>query len=278
MLLQLISHLKNMAVWSAWNYLSSTGKFDPKHQSYAHPIVSYLITITSCFFLLWKLSDEKDTKPTSTQLKLGIFLFIYAFIVFISRWRQDKQIAIYDMFWQCNVSLIITALSSILGRIDIMCAGAAAVALDQTLYWLDAISFLLTGKFKLGVARYLTWKETTWTKVLTATHHLWFIPLTLLAAEEMPWRSFPMSVWMVILVTNMSRLCIPFEIPFKTQMKYMNVNCVHECWKDIKFPLFHIFDHKGWLGAFVLLNFNWNGGNFVGFLIYKFIADFAYGS
>mmetsp|Transcript_3411 Transcript_3411/g.3143 ORF Transcript_3411/g.3143 Transcript_3411/m.3143 type:complete len:95 (+) Transcript_3411:514-798(+) len=94
----------------------------------------------------------------------------------------------------------------------------------------------------------------------------------------MPWRSFPMSVWIVMLITNLSRLCIPFEIPFRGQMRYMNVNCVHECWKDIKIPILHMCDHKGWLGAFFLLNFNWNGGNFLGFLVYKLISKIAYGN
>jgi hypothetical protein len=50
----------------------------------------------------------------------------------------------------------------------------------QTRY-VDVLGFLLTlgRKFPLGVAKYVTWPETSWARRLTSTHHLWFIPYCL---------------------------------------------------------------------------------------------------
>lgn len=43
------------------------------------------------------------------------------------------------------------------------------------------LGFLLTlgRKFPVGVAKYLTWPETSWARRITSTHHMWFIPYCL---------------------------------------------------------------------------------------------------
>ena len=58
--------------------------------------------------------------------------------------------------WQCNVSLISSAVGSFYGRDDMIAAGVCSVALDQTLYWIDVLSFIFTRKYIIGVAKYLS--------------------------------------------------------------------------------------------------------------------------
>lgn len=41
--------------------------------------------------------------------------------------------------------------------------------------------YAVTGRFVIGVAKYLTWPETSWARRLTSTHHLWFIPFCIAA-------------------------------------------------------------------------------------------------
>lgn len=62
-----------------------------------------------------------------------------------------------------------------------MLVGACLVAIcfDQTLWYLDVGSYLLRGKWLVGVASYLVWPDTTILKKLTTLHHLWFLPLGL---------------------------------------------------------------------------------------------------
>lgn len=47
--------------------------------------------------------------------------------------------------------------------------------------YVDVLGFFLTPgrKFPIGVAKYITWPETSWARRLTSTHHLWFIPVCL---------------------------------------------------------------------------------------------------
>jgi hypothetical protein len=42
--------------------------------------------------------------------------------------------------------------------------------------YVDVAAWVLTGRFPIGVAKYLTWPETSWARRLTSTHHVWFMP------------------------------------------------------------------------------------------------------
>lgn len=54
-----------------------------------------------------------------------------------------------------------------------------AICLDQTLWYLDVLSYILRRKWLIGVASYLVWPDTTYLKIFTTLHHLWFLPLGL---------------------------------------------------------------------------------------------------
>jgi hypothetical protein len=154
------------------------------------------------------------------------------------------QIAVYDMFWQCNVSLVLSSFGAFLGKRDIVGACVVSIALDQSMWWVDIATFATMGKFGIGVAKYITWPQTTWPRIVTATHHLWFIPLCAYMNDGLPWNSVWLSIVLVAVMSIISRYFIPFEIPFIGNMKYMNINCSYECWKDVKIWVLHLADRK----------------------------------
>ena len=94
-----------------------------------------------------------------------------------TRIKSEGITAFYDMMWACNISMFTTAIGLYRANAEIIGAGIAMVSIDQTLWWLDILSYAISRKFKIGVARYLEWEDTTMTRVFTSTHHLWFIPL-----------------------------------------------------------------------------------------------------
>lgn len=56
----------------------------------------------------------------------------------------------------------------------------AIVSGDQLLWYIDIISYALTGKFIAGALKYLTYPENrSFSKTFFASHHIWFLPLCL---------------------------------------------------------------------------------------------------
>ena len=47
------------------------------------------------------------------------------------------------------------------------------------LWYVDVLGYLITKKFPLGVAAFIVWPETTKLRLLTTTHHIFYIPLCL---------------------------------------------------------------------------------------------------
>lgn len=180
------------------------------------------------------------------------------------------------MFWQCNVSLVIASIGAILGKNEIVSASVISVALDQTLWWVDVLTYILTRKFRVGVAKYLIWPETTWGKIVTSTHHLWFIPACVYLNDGISFEAIKLSYALVLYLSIFTRMCIPFEIVHHGKAKYMNVNCSYECWKDVKIGILHIADRNfysdsNFLFSFIWLNTVWNTGNTLCFLLIKYL-------
>ena len=66
-----------------------------------------------------------------------------------------------------------------MGNSILVGACLVAICLDQTLWYLDVLSYLVRRKWLIGVASYLVWPDTTYLKIFTTLHHLWFLPLGL---------------------------------------------------------------------------------------------------
>lgn len=261
-------------------YLKSSGPSDPKHQTLSHSIISYIFSILALSLILLSMSHS-SFYPSPKQLLLFSILLLYTCILFFSRFPSEStiqigQITIYDMFWQCNISLVLALIGALLGNREIVSAAVVSVALDQSLWWVDIGSYIVSQKFHVGVAKYLIWPETTWSRVVTATHHLWFIPISAYLNEGLPDSGIYLGIVIVAYMALISRWCIPFEIPYHGKMRYMNINCTYECWKDVKIGVLHLADRKWYLDkhffyGFCLLNFCWNVGNTMCFYLIKFL-------
>ena len=118
-----------------------------------------------------------------------------------------------------------------------------------------------SGKFPIGVIKYLTWKQTLWIDRLTCTHHLWTIPLLIYGANKLTIDSYFMSIYIVVIHVLLSRWLTPHcievtnhlsggEMPQKNvsgddkadpcKYRYLNVNLSHELWKDIQLDFLQI--------------------------------------
>ena len=91
----------------------------PKHLTYTHPIVVYILTVSLYILLIYSLSTSPAT-PSPRYTLTGSFLISYVVLIFCSRLKQDGQVAVYEMLWQCNVSLLTTGISFIIGKDDMI--------------------------------------------------------------------------------------------------------------------------------------------------------------
>jgi len=265
------------------DYLFTSGAKDPKHKTLTHSVVSYTITMSLLTLILISLTTSSPAIQTSKQLILSFLLLGYTAILFISRFIAERniylgQLTVYDMFWQCNVSLVLASLGALLGKNEIVTAAVVSVSLDQTLWWVDIFTYVVTKKFRVGVAKYLIWPGTSWIKIVTSSHHLWFIPTCAYLNDGLSYSSIPLSIVIVAFMGAFSRICIPFEIEHEDSLRYMNINCSYECWKDVKIGFLHIADRnfhldKNFLLSFVWLNIVWNTGNIACFLLIKYLVS-----
>lgn len=146
----------------------------------------------------------------------------------------------------------------------------AIVSGDQLAWYLDAVTYLMTGKFPIGAMTYLTYPENrSFSKRFFATHHIWFLPLclwvcllvqrysasvgsvcSLLQVTKthggMHESSFMASCIMTAFLAVYCRLFTPFEVkvPGNDHVIYLNVNGAFAFWKDIDIPLLHVLDHQ----------------------------------
>lgn len=81
--------------------------------------------------------------------------------------------------WICNLCLFLYGIGLMMGNSLLVGACLVAICLDQTLWYLDVLSYILRRKWLIGVASYLVWPDTTYLKIFTTLHHLWFLPLGL---------------------------------------------------------------------------------------------------
>jgi hypothetical protein len=188
---------------------------------------------------------EKGAPPLRFSPVIAYFFLAYVFVMTLSRYLDCGAYIFYEMAWCCNSGLLMAALGMLTNRPLLVGASVAGVCCDQLMWYLDCAGYLVLGKFKIGVAKYLVWPETSWSKKYLCTHHLWFMPLTLYALGwHFPVHSFLLSCWFTSLSTGLSRYTTPllWKDEFNKHTHYMNVNAGHEFWRDVKIPILHAFN------------------------------------
>lgn len=288
-----------MAMVISW--LGQSGPADPKHsRGWAHPIAAcllhYFVVIPSTILvhdaLAGRLHSGKmiepaldtvcamDGNPTTRAMFVSNFFACYAASLLL--WRlvtiraklgpMHQRGVLYEYTWLCNSTLILVSIGLRTCRPMLATSFCVAVSIDQLLWWVDLAGWTISGfaTFPIGVTKYLTWPKTSFATRMTATHHLWTIPLTMYAVGgQLQLESCVLSVYVVTSHVLLSRWLTPFTMrgihkndndeAKNYEDKYLNVNLSHEVWKDIKFEFVQIKKDNPSTGKYLFrLLLRWN--------------------
>ena len=238
-------------------------KFDGRHGNWAHPFFTMMgiftfviVTTILAHDYIVTHSDEYRTSmaeranyQTNFHPWMAYFFLTYLFVMVLCRYLDCGSYIFYETVWCCNSSLILASIGILTHRPLLIGASVAGVCCDQLLWYVDCVGYLLFGKFKVGVAKYLIWPETSWSKKYLCTHHLWFLPMALYALGwHLPVYSFILSCIFTSASTGICRFTTPmlWKDIYNGHTHYMNINAAHEFWKDAKVPILHMFNKHHW--------------------------------
>lgn len=259
----------------------------PPRRPFLAFVTHYFVAIISIFavhdaFFNHDSIDLENRDITRRQDRVAGLTFVYVSILFTARYLSSffagsirQHAVLYELTWMCNSTLVMGficfgGLGNILHYVDenkkhqfmewicrrrplVVTACCVGVSIDQVLWYVDLFGRACTGKFLIGVAKYLTWKQTLWIDKLTCTHHLWTIPLFIYGAGcELNYNSYVLSSYVVTVQVLLSRWLTPHHIQIEsklshqnfqsdpTKYRYLNVNLSHELWRDISFTFLQI--------------------------------------
>ena len=230
-----------------------------KHRgSWIHPIVScfvhYIISAATIIYvhdfiiLPLLLSSNQSNGNDLDDSRLGCsdswsserdwcakVSLIYVLILLITRLTtNDKGVhrlsVLYEFTWLCNSALVFGSFALLTCRPLIAAGFAVAVSIDQILWWVDVLYFIISGfkTFPIGVCKYIFWPQTQWATKITCTHHFWTIPLLLYGCGGVHMiGSYSFNVLIVLLHVLLSRFLTPFKLSLNDdskEIKYLNVN------------------------------------------------------
>jgi hypothetical protein len=225
-----------------WLLGENTSLHPKHHDTWLHAVVSYFLgLLCSVGLALYVIEQQWITHvPEKVHAKydnIGYFLFMYQLLLVFCRAYVKGPEELYNQLWACNAGMAL-ATTGIITRLPIMVGAAVGVvAIDQFLWYFDCLLKITTGKYKIGVAKYLDWPETPFIQKLFSWHHLWFLPLCLYYLRStgpgMPEGALQLSILGVFSMTAITRLVTP---------KDLNVNMAFQFWKDIPVPVLHCMD------------------------------------
>jgi len=230
----------------------SSNRFEGSAKAALVMVIGNIITVAMALYL----ADAYETTPNiphfferfqQDNFLWASFFLVYYLILFFARFADSGTHIIYDMLWGCNIALMLTVVGLFTGRPILVGAACSIVAIDQMCWYLDVGVWLATGKFPIGVAKFIAWPNTSMVKKATTTHHLWFMPLclyTLGGYGGVRPNSWLLSCFFTTWISIYCRLFTPMEVhDHKTNgTLYLNVNNCHEFWKDIKLKFLHAFN------------------------------------
>ncbi|KAM3142517.1 hypothetical protein pb186bvf_005419 [Paramecium bursaria] len=182
-----------------------------------HPLLSlastssiYMLVIHFYNQFLESQNKMKDFQDSQQRRNLYAFgLIIYVLLMIVSRYTQTRNVVFYEMIWACNMSLMSSAYALITNKPIILAASMIVVSIDQVLWYIDILTYLLFKQFPIGVAKYITWPTTTKLRLFSSFHHILFIPFCLYLLRnqiEIPIEAFKLSTGATLSLSIISRL------------------------------------------------------------------------
>jgi hypothetical protein len=164
--------------------------------------------------------------------------------------RHPTTVVWYEYTWLCNATLVMGAYSLLTERPALALAYGLTVAIDQLLWYVDGVVYLLTKRTWIGVFRHIFRADTQWYQLWTTWHHVWTLPLLAWATWGPQLRYWLFQAWhlssaVVTLNVLASRLLTPYGVVIQTLEEdngkspatsffhYLNVNLSYEVWKDL---------------------------------------------
>jgi len=131
-----------------------------------------------------------------------------------------------------------------------------------------------SGRFPVGVSKYLFWPGTTWANRVTSSHHLWTIPLVTWTTGGVHPLALPLSFFVVVTSVSLSRLMTPRSIICGKGERYLNLNLCHELWSDIEMEWLRFGEDR--IPYLVRLFIAWSCCNAAVYCLLSALSSFAF--
>ena len=203
---------------------------------------------------------------------------MYLVIMIATRVMENGVIALYEISWACNLCMAEVACGLLIQDGILVEAALITVSVDQILWYVDIAGFAVNRKFPIGVAKYMTWPETSNMRRLTSTHHLWFMPLIqyTLGKKVISYESFSFVLINILVLEIIGRTTIGREVKLSDKNSvYMNLNLSYELWKDVKIKFLEVFSKQPFFVYMPVLFVIWGGLSFICFHVIRGIQQLA---
>ncbi len=239
-----------------------------KYRNWVSPFFTMIFIYFSVIAIVTALTefcfpDYKHAPLPESANTMSLTLICYTIFMISIRFWECGAYVFYESVWCCNLAMILAAFGLYSNRPMLIATAFAGVSMDQLMWYVDCLSYLIIGKFPVGAAKYLVWPNTQLSKKVTCFHHLLFLPLCLYALSfDLPPYSFFFGSFFTSISTAMCRFLTPYEIADPSDpsiIHYLNVNCGFEFWRDVKIKFLHKMDGMPpyiWLPAFAI----WGNG------------------
>eukprot|EP01112_Ceratiomyxa_fruticulosa_P022279 TRINITY_DN8103_c0_g2_i2.p1 TRINITY_DN8103_c0_g2~~TRINITY_DN8103_c0_g2_i2.p1 ORF type:complete len:306 (+),score=46.28 TRINITY_DN8103_c0_g2_i2:101-919(+) len=185
--------------------------------------------------------NDKETKPLpwyrpNLWWGAGYFMVIFYAYLVVVRYNLRGWYGAADVLWLCNLSVAVAAIGVFTRKNLLLSTALTASFIPHFLWYIDLLSYFITGSFPIGTAAYLVWPDISWAEVISSLHHAWFTPLCLLllhrngAYHKKAWIT---SILFVIPVVFVSSFIPEYALMEDGVSFYINVNMAHGWWKDM---------------------------------------------
>ena len=143
-------------------WLLQGGPHDSKHRGKLHPVVTFFLhySVVAWISVLvhdWIVFTRQTSNPTTLtsciippiRKSIGVFFGLYFVIFFTTRlalrWKQNDHfyVEFYRQTFLCSVTIVHVALGLYTGRIILAQSFCVAVGIDQILWYVDLVGYLI---------------------------------------------------------------------------------------------------------------------------------------
>ncbi|CAK9108242.1 unnamed protein product [Durusdinium trenchii] len=265
--------------WQRWAAFLAKGEPDDvKHQDATHALVVcgllYAAMLAVGFSIDRLLAREEELPPSAWAAYA--LLGYWSWLVILRLRCETASVAqdVYQLMFSCNFSMPVAAAAIYWRKPILLCAQGILVAIDQVLWYVDLLGYLLTGKLPLKVVGYLLWPSTPLSRRISCIHHVLFEPLVICVGSQgqsLPiLRGFLVALAQTVVCQAICRYTTPIEIQHGKELCYLNINLCYESFRDVKVAWIRRYDGAKASSYLPWMLWIWNGGNLILFLLLAF--------